>query len=123
MAKILIADDSMFMRKVLRDILTNKSADTYDIVEADSGASTLKQFKKQKPDLVLLDIIMPGGKEEGVSTLRRILEADPGARVVMVTAVGQDAVIEECMELGARGYVVKPFRDEQVLEVVHEQLS
>lgn len=65
---------------------------------------------------------MPGGKEEGIRTLRKVLEADPEARVVMVTAVGQDAVIEECLKLGARDYVVKPFRDDQVLEAVHEHL-
>ena len=65
--KILIADDSLFMRKVLKDILSKKSE--YEIVEANSGANTEQQFKKEKPDLVLLDIIMPDGEEEGIRVL------------------------------------------------------
>ena len=119
MKKILIVDDSLFMRKVLKDILSQD----YKIVEADSGKIGLEQFNKEKPDLVLLDIIMPEGEEEGLKVLREIKETSPAAAVVMITAVGQDAVMEECKRLGARDYLVKPFKEDQVTRVVEKYLS
>ena len=119
MSKILIADDSLFMRRILKDVLS----DQYEVVEADSGAKALEQFEKEKPDLVLLDIIMPEGEEEGVMVLRSIIEKDPEAQVVMITAVGQDAIIEECMKLGAKDYIVKPFDAKVVAETVEKYLS
>ncbi len=119
MKKILIADDSLFMRMTLKDNLP----EGYEVVEADSGAKTLEQFKKEKPDLVLLDIVMPEGEEEGVRVLREIMQSDPQACVVMITAVGQEAIIEECKKLGARDYIVKPFDEKQVAETVEKYLS
>jgi len=119
MKKILIADDSLFMRMTLKNILSKE----YEIVEADSGAKTLEQFKKEKPDMVLLDIVMPEGEEEGVRVLRKIMKDHPKACVVMITAVGQDAIIEECSKLGARDYIVKPFDEKLVAETVEKYLS
>lgn len=119
MKKILIADDSMFMRKVLKDIVSKE----YEIVESNSGASTLEQFKKEKPDLVLLDIIMPEGEEEGIRVLRTITKTNPKAKVIMITAIGQDAIIEECKKLGAADYITKPFAEKQVLSTVQKYLS
>lgn len=119
MKKILIADDSLFMRMTLKNILSKE----YETVEADSGAKTLEQFKKEKPDLVLLDIVMPEGEEEGVRVLRKIMKDNPKACVVMITAVGQDAIIEECSKLGARDYIVKPFDEKLVAETVEKYLS
>ena len=120
MKKILVVDDSLFMRKVLKDILSDKK---HEIVEADSGNRALEQFKKEKPDLVLLDIIMPEGEEEGVRVLREIIKTTPEANVVMITAVGQDAIVEECKKLGARDYIVKPFDDRRVVETVEKYLK
>ena len=119
MKKILIADDSLFMRMSLKDNLP----EGYEVIEADSGTSALEQFKKGKPDLVLLDIVMPEGEEEGVKVLREIMQRDPQACVVMITAVGQEAIIEECKKLGARDYIVKPFDEEQIAETVQKCLS
>ena len=119
MKKILIADDSLFMRMTLKDNLP----EGYEVVEADSGAKTLEQFKKEKPDLVLLDIVMPEGEEEGVRVLQKIMQSDPQACVVMITAVGQDAIIEECKKLGARDYIVKPFDEKQVAETIQRCLG
>jgi len=119
MKKILIADDSLFMRMTLKNILSKE----YEIVEADTGVKTLQQFKKEKPDMVLLDIVMPEGEEEGVRALRKIMKDNPKACVVMVTAVGQDAIIEECSKLGARDYIVKPFDEKLVAETVEKCLS
>lgn len=119
MKKILIADDSLFMRKLLRDILSKQ----YEIIEASSGAETMKQFEKEGPDLVLLDIIMPEGEEEGIKVLQEITKANPQTRVVMITAVGQDTIVEECKKLGACDYIVKPFDEKRVLETVKKCFS
>jgi len=117
--KILIVDDSLFMRMILRNNLIKE----YEIVEADSGVEALKQFEKEKPDLVLLDIVMPQGEEEGIKVLEEIMKNDPQAQVVMITAVGQEAIIEECKKLGAKDYIVKPFDEERVNEMVEKYLS
>ena len=119
MKKILIADDSLFMRMSLKDNLPER----YEIVEADSGPRTLEQFENQKPDLVLLDIVMPDGEKEGVRVLREIMQSNPQACVVMITAVGQEATIEECKKLGAKDYIVKPFDESIVAETVEKYLE
>ena len=119
MKKILIADDSLFMRMTLRDSLPKG----YEIVEADSGPKTLELFEKERPDLVLLDIVMPEGEEEGVRILREIMQSDAEAQVVMITAVGQEAVVNQCKKLGAKDYIVKPFDEKQVAETVEKYLS
>ncbi len=116
MKKILIVDDSLFMRTVLKDLLSKE----YETVEADSGVSALKQFEKESPDLVLLDIIMPDGEEEGVRVLKHIMQTDPEAKVIMISAVGQETTVEECSNLGARDYIPKPFQREHVLEQVRK---
>lgn len=117
--KILIADDSLFMRSILRDILSDK----YNIIEAESGAQTKQQFKDEKPDLILLDIIMPGGEEEGIKVLRKIGKANPKTKVVMISAVGQEAIVNECKKLGALDFIVKPFDREEVIRVVQKCLD
>ena len=119
MKKILIADDSLFMRMTLK----NNLPDGYEVVEADSGAKAIEQFKSEKPDMVLLDIVMPAGEQEGVKVLRKIMQSDPQACVVMITAVGQEAIIDECKKAGARDYIVKPFDEKQVVETVQRCLS
>ena len=119
MKKILIADDSMFMRMTLK----NNLPEGYAIIEADSGAKAIEQFEKEKPDLVLLDIVMPEGEEEGVRVLREIVESVPQACVVMITAVGQEAIINECKKIGARDYIVKPFDEKQVADTVRRCLG
>jgi len=119
MSKILIADDSLFMRKILKDVLSEQ----YEVIEADSGAKALEKFEKESPDLVLLDIIMPGGEEEGVKILQNIVENHPEAQVIMITAVGQDAIIDQCRKLGAKDYIVKPFDAKRVVETVEKYLS
>lgn len=119
MKKILIVDDSLFMRKVLKDILPDK----HKIVEADSGAKALEQYIKVKPDLVLLDIIMPEGEEEGITVLKKMMKANPRTQVVMITAVGQDAIVQECKKLGAKDYIVKPFDDKKVVEIVDKYVK
>ena len=119
MKKILIVDDSLFMRMALKD----KLPQGLEFVEADSGAKALEQFEKYKPDLVLLDIVMPEGEEEGVRVLQTIMKEDPNAQVVMISAVGQEAVMEKCKKLGAKDYIVKPFNEKQITETVEKCLA
>lgn len=120
MKKILIADDSSFMRTVIRGILSGE----FEIVEAASGGESLERFERTRPDLVLLDIVMPEGEEEGLRVLRRIMERNPSAKVVMITALGhQDAVLKECLALGAKGCILKPFDETHIRKTVKECLG
>jgi len=119
MKKVLIADDSLFMRRVLRGILT----DMCRIVEAESGSTALDEFYREDPDLTLLDIIMPEGEEEGIRVLTEIKKTHPAAKVIMITAVGQDEVMKRCKELGAIDYIIKPFGSKQVTDVVKRCLA
>ena len=119
MKKVLIADDSLFMRKVLKDLLTPR----YQIVEANSGPSALKQIEKERPDLVLLDIVMPEGEEAGVKALRTLRKSHPDLPVIIITAVGQNAVKQTCQNLGVTDYIVKPFEDQQIRTVVERCLG
>jgi two-component system chemotaxis response regulator CheY len=118
MKKILIVDDSMFMRMTLRTNIPKE----YEVIEADSGAKALEQFKEQKPDMVLLDIIMPEGEEEGIKVLRGIMRINPQACVIMITAVGQDAIIDQCKKIGAKDYIVKPFNEKIVADTIEKYL-
>ena len=119
MKKVMIVDDSMFMRRILKDIVP----DGCSVIEADSGPVALERFKAEHPDLVLLDIIMPGEAEEGISVLKSLMEIDANAQVVMITAVGQDTIIEQCKKLGAKDYITKPFDEEQIRGAIERCLG
>jgi len=121
MKKILIVDDSPFIRLVLKGIV-EKTVPDCQVMEADSGTAAVKQFKKAVPDLVLLDIIMPEGEDEGVDVLKRIRDAAPETKIVMITAVGHDAMINRCKELGVEDYIVKPFDDAQIEELLKKYI-
>ena len=110
MAKILVVDDSAFMRKILRDLLTEFGHT--DVVEAALGKEALDEFEKKKPDVVLLDVILPD--ISGDKVLDRMMEMDPNAKVIMVTAVGQKPMVDECMKSGAKSYIIKPFDKENI---------
>lgn len=122
MKKILVADDSLFMRKVLTDIIAGKKG-KYKIIEAHSGKSALEMFIREKPDLILLDIIMPESEEAGLDVLKKVMKADPETKVVMITAVGQELVIEECKKLGALDYITKPFDETHVVKTIEKYLK
>lgn len=117
MRTILVADDSLFMRKALKDILASR----YAIIEADSGRKCLEEFSRVRPDLVLLDVVMPEGDQEGIRVLERIMAMAPSTAVLMISALAQEkAVVDECTRLGARGLILKPFDAAQVLRLVEE---
>ena len=116
--RVLIADDAAFMREMLRDILSDGD---YEVVaEASDGVETVEKFDEHTPDLVTLDIVMP--RKNGIDALREILAAHPTACIVMCSALGQEALVAEALESGARDFLVKPFKPEQVRTVVDRAL-
>ena len=115
MAKnILICDDAAFMRMMIKDILTKNG---YNIAgEAENGAKAVEKYNETKPDLVLMDITMP--EMDGIQALKKIKESDPNACVIMCSAMGQQAMVIEAIQSGAKDFIVKPFQAERVLEAV-----
>ena len=103
--QVLIADDAMFMRKVIRKHLAE--CGMTDIVEAANGAEAVELFIKNRPGLVLMDITMP--EMTGLEALEEILKTDPEAKVIMCSAIGQQSMIIKSLEMGAMGFIVKPF--------------
>jgi len=115
MAKnILICDDAAFMRMMIKDILTKNG---YNVVgEAENGAKAVEKYAELKPDLVLMDITMP--EMDGIQALKKIKENDSSAMVIMCSAMGQQAMVIEAIQGGAKDFIVKPFQAERVLEAV-----
>jgi len=116
--QILIVDDAAFMRMMIRDILTK---DGYVIHEATNGQEAVTKYQEINPDLVTMDITMPD--VDGIEALKRIRDADPSAKVLMVSAMGQQKLILEALEAGASDFIVKPFQPTKVLEIVHKALN
>jgi len=112
--KILVTDDSAFMSLIIKKLLGEKGY--WDTIDATSGREAIDLYEKHKPDLVLLDIIMPG--IDGLNALKKIMEIDKKAKVIMITAVGQEEIMKECRKIGAVGYIIKPFKEKQVLETI-----
>ena len=117
MAKnILICDDAAFMRMMIKDILTKNG---YNIAgEAENGAKAVEKYAELKPDLVLMDITMP--EMDGIEALKKIKASDPGASVIMCSAMGQQAMGIESIQSGAKDFIVKPFQADRVIEAVQK---
>ena len=115
MAKnILVCDDAAFMRMMIKDIL-NKNG--YNVAgEAENGIRAVEKYKEVSPDLVLLDITMP--EMDGIQALKEIKKVDAGAKVIMCSAMGQQAMVIESIQAGAKDFIVKPFQAERVIEAV-----
>lgn len=118
MSKILIVDDSPIIRNTIIPII--KEAGHEVIGEADNGEGALDAFNKNKPDLVLLDILLPG--ESGLDILKKLKSLDSSVRVLIVTAVNQDAVSREAINLGAKGVLYKPFDAAELVEAINKAL-
>ena len=117
--RILIVDDSFYMRTMLKNMLTDAG---YEVVgEAPNGQTALELAKETKPDLVTLDVILPDNT--GLAVLKGIRQENQNIKVIMVSAVGQEVIINEAMELGATAYIVKPFSEEKVLDTVRNVFS
>lgn len=117
--KIMIVDDALFMRKTIRKILEANGLE--NIVEMADGESALLAFELEQPELVILDITMPG--MSGLEVLERMIQIAPQARIVMCSAMGQEMMIFKAMDLGARYFIVKPFKQEEFMKVVKDSLE
>ncbi len=116
---ILICDDAAFMRMMIKDILSKNG---YNVVgEAENGAVAVDKFVELKPDLVLMDITMP--EMDGIQALKAIKEKDPNACVIMCSAMGQQAMVIESIQAGAKDFIVKPFQADRVLEAVKKVIG
>ena len=116
--KILIVDDAAFMRMMIKDILTKNG---YDVVgEAENGGKAVEKYKELNPDLVIMDITMP--EVDCIQAVREIKRIDDDAKIIMCSAMGQQAMVIESIQAGARDFIVKPFQAERVLEAVRKVL-
>jgi two-component system, chemotaxis family, chemotaxis protein CheY len=119
MARILVVDDAAFMRKMVKDALAKGGHEV--VGEAGNGVEALARYNELKPDLVTLDITMP--EKDGLAALADIMAADPSARVVMCSALGQESKVLEAIKLGAKDFVVKPFQPDRVIDAVGKALA
>lgn len=117
--RILIVDDSFYMRTMLKNMLTDAG---YEVVgEAANGAQALEMAASTSPDLITLDVILPDNT--GLDVLKNLRQSNPDSKVVMCSAVGQEVIVNEAIENGALAYIVKPFSEERVLEIVSNALQ
>lgn len=115
MAKqVLIVDDALFMRNLLRDIFEEAGWEV--VAEAENGLQAIEQFIAHQPDLVTMDIVMP--EMGGIDAMKKILSDQPAACIVMCSALGQESMVMEAINAGAKDFIIKPFQDRQVLEIV-----
>lgn len=117
--RILIVDDAAFMRMMIKDILTKHG---FLIVgEAENGVLAVEKYKELKPDLVTMDITMP--EMDGIAAVKEIRRNDPYARIIMCSAMGQQPMVIDAIQAGARDFIVKPFQPDRVLEAVTKALE
>ena len=119
MANILIVDDSTYLRVMIKKIL-RKIGHTI-VAEASNGQEALEAYKSHKPDLVTMDVVMP--KLNGLMAVKSILNMDPKARIIIVTALGHEPMIRQAIKLGAKDFVIKPFKQDELVKAVDGVLS
>lgn len=114
--RVLVTDDAMFMRLMLKDILTKHG---FEVVgEAENGVQAIQKYKELKPDLVTMDIVMP--EMDGITAVKSIITSDPNAKIIMCTAMGQQALVIEAMGAGAKDFIIKPFSPAKVVETLRK---
>jgi len=118
MATIMVVDDAAFMRQRCAQMLTQNG---YQVVEAASGAEAIDKYKQVNPSAVLMDITMPD--MDGLCALKELISMDPNAKVTMVTAMGQQSIVIDCLKSGAKDFVVKPFDADRVLGAVKKMIG
>ncbi|CAG7623634.1 response regulator [Paenibacillus allorhizosphaerae] len=117
--RILIVDDAAFMRMMIRDILTKNG---YEVCgEANDGAQAIEKFKELRPDLITMDITMP--EMDGIHALKEIKKIDANAKVIMCSAMGQQAMVIDAIQAGAKDFIVKPFQADRVIEAIKKTLG
>jgi two-component system, chemotaxis family, chemotaxis protein CheY len=119
MARVLVTDDAAFMRMMLKNHL---AAGGHEVVgEAANGAEAVEQYALLKPDVCTMDITMP--EKDGLAALKEIMASDPAARVVMCSALGQEAKVVEAIRSGAKDFVVKPFQQDRVIAAIEKAMA
>lgn len=113
--RLLVVDDAPQMLKAFRDILESQGCEVF---EAENGEDALMKYAELKPDIVLMDILMP--KLDGISATKKILEDDPNARIIVISAVGKSGLEEECLVAGAKQFIVKPFKIKELLNSINK---
>jgi two-component system chemotaxis response regulator CheY len=117
--RVLVCDDAIFMRTMNRDILSGAG---YEVVgEAETGVQAIERYRALRPDLVTMDIVMPD--MGGIEAVREIVKGDADAKILMCSAMGQQALVVEAIQAGAKDFVVKPFQPSRVLEAVQRVLG
>ncbi|MBU5591116.1 response regulator [Clostridium sp. MSJ-4] len=119
MAKVLIVDDAAFMRMMIKDILEKNG---FEVVgEASNGIKAIEIYKKEKPDVVTMDITMPD--MDGIEAVKEIKAFDPAAKIIMCSAMGQQTMVMDAIRAGARDFIVKPFQADRVLEAIKKTIG
>jgi len=119
MARILVVDDAAFMRMMVRDML--KKIGHQVVGEAANGLQGVQMYKELKPDLVTMDVTMP--EMDGVEAVKEIMAFDKNAKIIMISAMGQQAIVMDCIKAGAKDFIVKPFNIDRVAEAVKKVLG
>ncbi|RLQ95734.1 response regulator [Falsibacillus albus] len=117
--RILIVDDAAFMRMMIKDILSKNGFEV--VAEAADGAQAVEKYKELKPDLVTMDITMP--EMDGITALKEIKKLDGGAKIIMCSAMGQQAMVIDAIQAGAKDFIVKPFQADRVIEAIQKTLA
>ncbi|MGD6816157.1 response regulator [Metabacillus sp. 84] len=117
--RILIVDDAAFMRMMIKDILSKNGFDV--VAEAADGLQAVEKYKEHQPDLVTMDITMP--EMDGITALKEIKKLNPNAKVIMCSAMGQQAMVIDAIQAGAKDFIVKPFQADRVIEAIQKSLS
>jgi len=122
MAKVMIVDDALFMRKMLSDILKKQGFEI--CAEAENGKDAVDKYQQLKPDVVTMDIVMPKVNDiDGIGAVKEIIKNDPGAKIIMVSAMGQHSLVVEAIQAGAKDFITKPFQPSRVLEAINRILK
>jgi two-component system, chemotaxis family, chemotaxis protein CheY len=116
MKRVLVVDDAAFMRMAIKRILDGNG---FEVVgEAENGVVGVRKYKELKPDIVTMDITMP--EMTGLEALKSIMEFDHGAKVIMVSAMGQEIMVREAVMLGAKSFIIKPFKNDHVIQTLNK---
>ncbi|MCG3419084.1 response regulator [Oceanobacillus sp. M65] len=117
--RILIVDDAAFMRMMIKDILVKNG---FDVVgEAQDGVQAVEKYNELEPDLVTMDITMP--EKDGITALKEIKAKHPSAKIIMCSAMGQQAMVIDAIQAGAKDFIVKPFQSDRVIEAIQKALN
>jgi two-component system chemotaxis response regulator CheY len=119
MKKVLIVDDAAFMRMAIRTMLEKEDIEI--VGEAENGLQAIKKYMECKPDVVTMDITMP--EMDGLTALQAIMRYDPNAKVIMLSAMGQEAMVRDAIMRGAKTFIVKPFKEEHIIKTINKVLA